>query len=101
MTHTSHTPGPWTASANDITVMPDGIHWREWDVDAENGERIAFGTSYELHDGIQAQANARLIAEAPAMLDVLKRVDCGGKEGHTEFCLLGEINAIIARIEGA
>lgn len=67
-TTTKHTPGPWQPSKS--RTNPYAVH-------APGGQTrrssIASVTLYDdCHD--EAEANARLIAAAPAMLEVLQRV---------------------------
>jgi len=57
----SHTPGPWTCNANYGTC-----HYMVWDAD---------GNYHEMHDAIaEMDANARLIAAAPFMLQILETI---------------------------
>jgi hypothetical protein len=56
-----HSPGPWRARAVRGDIYYDQV------VDAE-GEVISHGADY----GPRAEADARLMAEAPTMLDLLR-----------------------------
>ncbi len=62
MSNTKHTPGDWKATANgEIRAIQDGIE-------------ITIAAAYDLrHDdkGERQRANAALIAQAPAMYDLL------------------------------
>jgi hypothetical protein len=59
MTGGKHTPGPWSAQANGA----------QWVIDAGRKQRLA-----SLNTAIVGQeANARLIAAAPDLLDALKQ----------------------------
>ncbi len=94
----AHTPGPWTmayhAPGNDIQGGLAGysIH---------NHEGIAYN--------ICREANARLIAEAPAMLDALREVtaaidayadDWNSDRPTDPTVLLPQLRAILDRIDG-
>ena len=69
MNNAKHTPGPWrsTKGARDtVHIGPD--------VRNDAGRIVAF-VSYDgapVGDGAEADANARLIAAAPAMLEALR-----------------------------
>ena len=99
---TQHTPGPW--------YVVDGV---------PNGGGIAIGPSYDdtsdtvgyhalvTFNGGESEGNARLIAEAPALYDVVRNV-LGGllalaaeDPKHTAIATeyADECRAIIARIE--
>ena len=100
-----YTSGPWEAVGSTVrTLRTDrggGLFvadcWRRW----EDPQEFAF-------DGREADANARLIAEAPKMLEALKMVrsvisnsehwwmDCPDKSGFD--CDL--INTIFSKAEG-
>lgn len=65
MSKHQHTPGPWSVSPADDTVV----------IDAMRREVAAIDGDYNTPDTWpQMEANARLIAAAPEMLDSLK--DC-------------------------
>lgn len=93
---TKHTPGPWFARGSTISA-PSGT-----------GEGHTF-TLAEL-GGIYPEkaANARLLAEAPAMLEALRKAEGwvsrtgNGKPmiDRTQIAVYEEIRAILARIEG-
>jgi hypothetical protein len=91
----AHTPGPWHVDGSSVT--------------GADGHRVA-----DVRDSVYAKgvtrdrdANARLIAEAPAMLDVLRAfVDTLGPDDHvgcvgTLGCSFNDARAILARIDGA
>jgi len=63
MNETKHTPGPWTAT-------PSYINLGEWEIygneDGDNAQHIG---SIEAEGTEQAEANARLIAAAPDLLE--------------------------------
>lgn len=95
-----HTPGPWISHKAPIV-----------------GGKYGFVIQHKQHRGISiatlfpgistdrieeiAEANARLIAEAPAMLEALRRVMSGIEEvGSVSTGARKEITAILARIDG-
>lgn len=62
-----HTPGPWTAQH---------CGGRTWDVFSADGKRrVAFTMLADGRDDLPTEANARLAAAAPTMLDALERVE--------------------------
>jgi hypothetical protein len=76
MTLTAHTPGPWRADPDDR----DGMEWNIHIVQtASPDQRICFMTS----NG-PVEANARLIAAAPKMLEALRTIIYASDkcEGH-------------------
>ena len=95
-TNRNHTPGPWKTQTH---ISLDRLEIRDAD-----GRRIAvcamdFPMSAKTHD-----ANARLIASAPELLDALKRLcakfgvdDDGWPRDGT---VLREARAVIAKAEG-
>ena len=67
----AHTPGPWKVSD---TWRSDGLAGETWHVKIESGHELivpanALGATEE-----KAQANARLIAAAPELLELLKEI---------------------------
>ncbi|MCF3478937.1 hypothetical protein GUV60_02540 [Stenotrophomonas maltophilia] len=72
MSHTKHTPGPWV-----IEKLSGG-----WGVIAPNWGYVAFHVTSDLpHWNEGQEANRRLIAAAPDLLEALERIarphDCG------------------------
>ena len=73
-----HTPGPWL-----VVKEPNGVIYVDGDLstvcDLYQKERA--GTHYKIHQFINADANANLIAAAPDLLDALKlalvNLECG------------------------
>lgn len=97
--NTKHTPGPWMADA-DAEIIRSSVGHKP---------AVAF-TNPEFYAEVRG-ANARLIAEAPAMVDALRkarhyiqRSNCD--EAYTvgdsmaADRLLSELDSILARIEG-
>lgn len=82
MSRPSHSPGPWTALKYDASD-----YW--WIMDAEGG-RVA----YDVH----GQADARLIAAAPELLELLT-VALETQAAGT-FAWYDRTRALIARITG-
>lgn len=64
-----HTPGPWSLIVDDAG---DGSEIYGFDVSAPNGRGIAY---YDANDDPETEANARLIAAAPELLEALKAVE--------------------------
>ena len=101
MNNAKHTPGPWrsTKGARDtVHIGPD--------VRNDAGRIVAF-VSYDgapVGDGAEADANARLIAAAPAMLDLLciARDELAQLNQHENDngVLLDAIDAAIAQATG-
>lgn len=92
-----HTPGPWDASATGI-----------WATSTWNARvRIAEATTFSRMNGIDAVANANLIAAAPDLLEALRRllssVDSGNASTHDDGCrcVYHEASAAIAKATGA
>lgn len=99
-----HTPGPWMTVPSPISSAADGIH-------GGDGEWVC-----DVPTALRGRANARLIAEAPAMLEALREAEwmaydldeeddaqhyclwCSGymSEGHAPRCRL---RAILNRID--
>lgn len=97
MDEMKHTPGPWTASGNGVHVY-------------KNKVGLCVAVSYDPHDMTSrsnppvAQANARLIAAAPEMLEILQAVQEAaaatanyiGQDGQ----LIKKVMAVIAKAKG-
>lgn len=86
-----HTPGPWDVTDLSKTLNPKGAQF------------VSLGFSDGAHvTGKNAPANARLIAEAPELLEVLKRalVCCETKSEPSARALVVDIRAAIAKAEG-
>lgn len=78
MPNPTHTPGPWNAHKG---VIPDQPH--VWDVTSKHGwggncnatpEGWFVATIHEVTNADSAAANARLIAAAPELLAICKRL---------------------------
>lgn len=79
MSNATHTPGPW------VIHDADGI------IEATDGTAIADPACSGLHGKVptvnEAAANARLIAEAPAMLEALRDLVRSGTNGWDGQCI--------------
>ena len=87
-----HTPGPWKATCRDMTYK--GGDWSEdeflqWEVE---GPRAPFGR------GDFFQADARLIAAAPDLLEALRQIEAATVDGGTVNTIA---RAAIAKAEEA
>jgi hypothetical protein len=59
-----HTPGPW--------IMTIINAQRQFEIHAEDGTLVALATPVDRHGVFKTQANARLIAAAPELLEACK-----------------------------
>ena len=91
-----HTPGPWFAVGYQVEIESDTVA----DICTTNANLFGQGG---LHDDARAMANARLIAAAPDMLEMLEVArDClevSNYEGEDDE-VLAEIASVIARAKG-
>ncbi len=84
----SHTPGPWRTHLVDSTSV----------VDATGDEVAWMQGAYKTDSDVERmEANARLIAAAPDLLEALKQVRLHSAMPHT---LREQIEAAIAKAEG-
>lgn len=110
---TKHTPGPWT-----IHNQPDG----DWTVETHTPYTYGVATVHapsEAEERSEGEANARVIAAAPAMLTALRRMvdgvsqwerdgqgcalcGCNGHtpESHADDCPVRDAREAIAKAEG-
>ncbi len=91
---TPHTAGPWEVSSGDI-----------WAVSPWNARvKIASVTRFASMNGINADANARLIAAAPDLLELARQI-IGADEDDTwssdRGWLVERARAAIAKAEGS
>jgi len=92
VTTPKHTEGPWEAHNGEITTRQQA---------GRSFRRIAVVQDYGLSGSLEVdEANARLIAEAPAMLRALKiaRSMITSDMAHAMPEQYNEINAVLARI---
>lgn len=105
-----HTPGPWEVFG------ASGIFPKRYPgIDSKSLSIVVFGANEESDQGIQgktleeAQANARLIAAAPDLLEALKLVNLHFQRNHSSGNFQGDdehetwtaVRAAIAKTEGA
>ena len=72
MTETKHTPGQWKA-------QPAGYPTRQWDIVTDNGRRTVAETICD------HEQNARLIAAAPELLEVVLGIVEWWQEGNAHL----------------
>ncbi len=84
------TPGPWTVTT--VHGAPNRYFVRGEDASFNNGLIIASA------GGPDAEANTRLIAEAPAMARILKQIIHGDVEEWTDPIFM-EGDALLKRLE--
>ncbi len=82
-----HTPGPWTNDPADGALIDARV----------NGRIVALAEVFHVDtDGVQ-QANARLIAAAPRMLEIIRSfVEAPAYSGHRD----NDARAILREVEG-
>lgn len=85
-----HTKGPWMWSPNDDEVL-----------ESVNGLRVmTFGDCYP-HSGVPGQADARLIAAAPDLLEALELADAALSGANMNMSVVQrKVKAAIARVKG-
>ncbi len=99
----SHTPGPW--------VFGGKNSWEIWS--NAKGESHGYAVAYlkpkldnrPIQDEAEREANARLIAAAPELLEALKGIpdhilNCGHAYPHTAACFCCVVKAALAKAEG-
>ena len=91
-----HTPGPWFAVGYQVEIESDTVA----DICTTNANLFGQGG---LHDDARAMANARLIAAAPDMLEMLEvardSLEVSNYEGEEDE-VLAAIRAAIADAKG-
>lgn len=96
MTHAQHTPGPWRILKSNAGMHISGR-------DPGYIAKVFSGSEITCKFIPEQDANARLIAEAPAMLAALRwakdAMTPANNSEEIEVC--SEIDAILARINGA
>lgn len=91
-TKVQHTPGPWEAEAENIYIGPDRVY-QQWGVIASNTGICTTGSRDV------SEANARLIAAAPELLEALKRA-VAHNESPNDYDWIGAAVLAIAKAEG-
>ena len=96
-----HTPGPWIAyeweCSSRFNRFNDAGN-RFWGI---KPEKFHYGAAYLDASGWMSEANARLIAEAPAMLEALRSIrnpEASRFDRHSDIHEF--VDAILARIDG-
>lgn len=93
-----HTPGPWTAE-------PNGTAEEGFNIEGSRNAYVAFVASEDDNHSVEeAYANARLIAEAPAMYKALETVRSYTRTMIEARCFVEEpwmrdLNALLDRVE--
>lgn len=90
-TQPAHTPGPWACFNRDGDRT-----FKRWGVQGANGRRVCWVENARP----QSEANARLIAAAPSLLEACKRVRDGLDAGEHPGPFASILDAAIARAEG-
>jgi hypothetical protein len=92
----AHTPGPWILD-DPRRVRPEYVGYHH--IDAGKGFHDEHtGTDFGL-SGFMSEADARLIAAAPDLLDMLKRV-LRASPVFERDCLYPEACEFVAKVEG-
>jgi len=107
-----HSPGPWKAVQFDRWPHDGG---KEWTIETQDGAGVLAVDNSGDNLCINTEANARLIAAAPQMLDLLRALatddndggesgywcqENNGPGGHNDDCVHQRTRALIAEIEG-
>ncbi len=87
MIDTKHTPGPWTMFGQYSVMDHTGLYIKL----VGGGEQPPFQPE-------EQEANARLIAAAPELLEVLETIE--RVDVKLPFGLLGQVRAVIAKAKG-
>ena len=91
---TKHTPGPWQTAHDDSAIVATGGAMRR------AVARVYFTKTAQGDDLEEARANARLIAEAPAMKQTIINLLKMTEDGDITTVELEEARALLARIDG-
>lgn len=92
----AHTPGPWRVG---LTVNKGDV-WRGWRETDINGPEGCFLTLSQYHTADESDANARLIAQAPRMLEALARLTIAADHGEPAGDIIDEARAILRAVKG-
>ena len=108
---TKFTPGPWELRFNDIDCESEAPWW-EWEIEGPNIEHIAECHQCGGNTRETELANARLIACAPELLEVLESIVlihchhecdyrfCDDPLAHCDGCDWLDYKQLIARAKG-
>lgn len=92
-----HTQGPWSFDPEDNSIVG-----KDEELSIATIDNIDVGGGKGFHFGTESEANARLIAAAPTMLDALIAADLAMAQGGILSChaTRKEIHAAIAMATG-
>lgn len=77
-----HTPGPWAVQKSEDCMGRKLDDMVRWVITADDHDLwISTGPTWDPEHSEESEANARLIAAAPQLLEALKRLD---QYGHTQ-----------------
>lgn len=82
----AHTPGPWVAGLNDVPYA--GLDFECWTVDGPDGGICTVDSSVD-----EREANARLIAAAPELLEALQELASEVATAGLSLALLDRLDA--------
>jgi len=74
--NTKHTPGPWKVESHPNRQFPTCLEMEIWN---QNTHVATIQGHHEYKDDVNNEANARLIAAAPELLEALLRVQGNNK----------------------
>ncbi len=85
--HATFTPGPWVARGKKVSIFKP------------------FATAYQAIATVEQEKDARLIAAAPAMLEMCKLFEecmenIDGLEDHDASYELAKVREVLAKVEG-
>lgn len=104
-----HTPGPWLYTPSDEWRTNGGefAQWGEFKISAGSGDVMApnyyrVGSVSNVNNSDENEANARLIAAAPELLQALQAVSDAeaADEAGIDYELIGRVHAAIAKALG-
>ena len=98
--HATHTPGPWHAFEQNAS-NPNSKGLFEIDANHPSGNRQTVAVTPFAGDGHELWANARLIAQSPAMYDLLCKIS-NSELGDVETAIQITLDAreVLAKVEG-
>ena len=100
----THTQGPWHAIEQNAS-NPNTKGLFEIDANHPSGNRQTIAVTPYKGDARELEANARLIAAAPEMLEMCKLLEecmetIDGKDGYDASYELAKVRAVLAKVEG-
>jgi hypothetical protein len=94
-----HTPGPWGELETESSVYLDGCGgWQ--DIGTTKGRVLAIAVGYACSPRDDAEANARLIASAPELLEALQSIIDSLAEGFISETCIDAARAAIRKATG-